>query len=126
VYSGYLHLAGKTAARRAIAGADVIPWRPSRGVYLIVEQGAHSPAALVDIEGIAGIWWHVGGPSPIADFPDNTGVQISYCFIDDDPLTVADRLRQPLAQRWAASTTKPLLAAPFYTLVPFEWRRYLP
>ena len=126
VYGAYLRLAGMIAARRAIAGADVIPWRPARGVYLIVEQGTRSPAPLVDIAGVAGIWWHQGGASPVPGFADNTGLQVTYCFLDEDPVETAQRLRRPLEQRWAAGEAVPLLAGPFYTLVPFEWNRYLP
>jgi hypothetical protein len=126
VYSGYFHLAGKVAARRAIAGADVIPWRPARGVYLIVEQGAPSPVPLADIDGIAGIWWHVGGKPPIAGFPDDSDLQVTYCFIDGDPIETAHRLRPVLRQRWSDDRVTPLLAAPFHVLVPFEWDRYLP
>jgi hypothetical protein len=126
VAANYFRLAGKIAARRAIAGADVIPWRPARGVYLIVEQGARSPAPLVDVAGVAGIWWHEGGTPPVADFPDNTGVQLTYCYLDDDPVAAAQRMRTPLERRWAEGGVVPLLAAPFYTVVPFEWRRYLP
>lgn len=126
IFAGYLELAGKIAAPRAVAGADVIPWRPSKGVYLIVEHGAQSPAPLVEIAGIAGIWWHVGGKPPIAGFADNTGLQVTYCFTDDDPIDTAHRLRPALEQRWTSSNVVPLLAAPFYTLIPFEWDRYLP
>jgi hypothetical protein len=126
VASGYFRLAGKVAARRAIAGADVIPWRPSRGIYLLVEQGTESPAPLVDVDGVAGIWWHRGGKPPDSDFPDNSGLQLSYCFLDADPVETAARLRRPLEQRWTSGKSQPWLAAPFYTLVPFEWQRYLP
>ena len=130
IHAGYFSLAGKIAARKAIAGADVIPWRPARGVYLIVEQGAQSPAALADVAGVAGIWWHKGGMPAAPPFDDkaadNGSVQVTYCFLDDDPVATAARLRQPLEQRWAAGEVIPFLAAPFYTLVPFEWDRYLP
>jgi hypothetical protein len=126
VYAGYLSLAGTIAARRAVAGADVIPWRPARGVYLVVEQGAQSPAPLVDIAGVAGIWWHQRGTSPEPGSTDDTGLQVTYCFTDEDPVETAQRLRRPLEQRWSAGEGVPLLAAPFYTLVPFEWNRYLP
>jgi hypothetical protein len=124
--SGYFHLAGKIAARRAFAGADVMPWRPTRGVYLLVEQGSESPASLVDVAGVAGIWWHVGGNSPSPEFPDHAGMQVTYCFLDDDPVEVANRMRGPLEARWGSRSVAPLLAAPFCTLVPFEWSRYLP
>jgi hypothetical protein len=126
VDSGYFRLAGKVAARRAIAGADVIPWRPARGVYLIAEQGAESPATLAKVAGVAGIWWHEGVTPPAPGFSDNAGMQLTYCFLDDDPLMTAERLRRPLEQRWAAGAVVPVFAAPFYTVVPFEWERYLP
>jgi hypothetical protein len=126
VASGYFWLAGKAAARRAIAGADVLPWRPTRGVYLLVEQGTASPAALIDVDGVAGVWWHAGGKPPSPDFTDNSGLQVSYCFLDEDPVATAARLLPALEQRWASGATVPLLAAPFHTLVPFEWDRYLP
>jgi hypothetical protein len=124
--SGYFSLAGKAANPSAVAGADVIPWRPTRGVYLLVEQGSESPAPLGTVEGVAGTWWHQGGPSPSPDFRDNTGLQVTYCFLDGDPVQTAERLLAPLRQRWAAGQSAPLLAAPFYTLVPFEWDRHLP
>jgi hypothetical protein len=126
VESGYFRLAGKVANPGAIAGADVIPWRPARGAYLILERGAESPAALTDIAGVAGIWWHQGGTPPVPDFPDNTGVQVTYCFLDGDPVEIAERLRRPLERRWASGNVVPLFAAPFYTVVPFEWERFLP
>jgi hypothetical protein len=126
VYANYFRLAGKAAARRAIAGADVIPWRPALGIYLLVERNPQSPAALVDVPGVAGVWWHTGDAPVRPEFPDNSGLQITYCFLDDDPVRTAERLRQPLEARWAKGDIEPLLAAPFYTLVPFEWTRYLP
>jgi len=126
VFAGYLNLVGKVAARRAIAGADVVPWRPSLGVYLIVEEGTQSPAAFADVDGVAGVWWHAGGEPPIAGLATNAGIQVAYCFLDDDPVKVAALLRPVLRQRWTSGQSVPLLAAPFYTLVPFEWERFLP
>ena len=126
VDANYFRLAGKVAARRAITGADVIPWRPALGVYLLVEQGSASPAPLVEVVGVTGIWWHRGGQSPAPGFADASGVQLSYCFLDQDPVESAERLRPTLEQRWQTEAVVPLLAAPFHTLVPFEWARYLP
>lgn len=126
VYANYLRLAGKVAARRAIVGADVIPWRPALGVYLLAEQGLASPAPLVEVAGVAGIWWHDGGRSPVSGFSDASGVRLSYCFLDEEPVETAERLRRTLERRWQAETVVPLLAAPFHTLVPFQWARYLP
>ena len=126
VQSGYFKLAGKVANPKAVAGADVIPWRPAKGVYLLVERGAESPAALTDIAGVAGIWWHEGGVSPVPGFADTADIQVTYCFLDDDPVVTAGRLRAVLERRWGEGRSVPLLAAPFHTVVPFEWSRFLP
>ena len=57
---------------------------------------------------------------------DNAGLQFTYCFLDDDPVETAARLHPALDARWAGGAVEPLLAAPFHTLVPHEWERYLP
>ena len=123
---GVFNVAGKVASPRAVVGADVIPWRPALGVYVLLEEGSASPEALVEVDGVAGIWWHEGirteTPGPI----DSRGRQLTYCYLDDDPVAVAERLRPPLEARWEGPDLNPLLAAPFHTLVPFEWGRHLP
>lgn len=124
---GYLtgNLAGKVAAPHAVAGADVIPWRPCHGVYLIFEHGQASPASLVDLPGVAGVWWYHGATAP--EFAsDSGGVQITYCYLDEDPVECAGALGDAMKARWASGDVKGLLAAPFYTLVPFDWTRHLP
>jgi hypothetical protein len=47
-------LDGTAAAPRVKVGADVLPWWPATGVYILVERGSASPAALVDIPGVVG------------------------------------------------------------------------
>jgi hypothetical protein len=85
-----------------------------------------SPAAMADVDGVAGIWWHEDGTPSATGFKDCRGVQVTYCFLDDDPVATALRLHRSLEERWASGKVVPLLAAPFHTLVPFEWDRYLP
>jgi hypothetical protein len=54
-------------------------------------------------------------------------LQITFLFLDDDPVAVAERIREPLLRRWeSTSDLVPLLAAPFHLVIPFEWERYLP
>jgi hypothetical protein len=53
-------------------------------------------------------------------------VQIAWCYLDDDPVDAARRLCPVLEKRWADARVVPLLAAPFHTIVPYEWDRYLP
>jgi hypothetical protein len=119
-------LAGKVAASAAVAGADVIPWRPSLGVYLIIENG-HAPVdALAEVAGVAGVWWYHGGVAPDPYGTDGRGRQITYCYLDDDPVATGERLGEAMRQRWAPGDVEGLLAAPFQTVVPFEWSRHLP
>ncbi len=119
-------LAGKVAAPHAVAGADVIPWRPARGVYLIIETGEVPADSLVEVPGVAGIWWYRGGVAPEPYSTDNSGMQMTYCYLDDDPVVTAERIGEHLQRRWASSDAVGLLAAPFHTLVPFDWSRYVP
>jgi hypothetical protein len=54
------------------------------------------------------------------------GQSLTYCFLDDDPLSTAERLAPVLTTRWGHGPAEPLLAAPFYPVVPHEWDRYVP
>ena len=125
---GYItaDLAGKIAAPRAVAGADVIPWRPAVGVYLMIERGEASPAPLADLPGVAGVWWYQGAKTPEPFGADSRGLQVTYCYLDADPVECAARLGEAMRERWASGAVEGLLAAPFYVLVPFDWDRHLP
>ena len=125
---------GKTAAPSAVAGADVLPWRPARGAYLLLELGAAAPDHLVEIDGVAGVWWAATDSEEIEARPwfgsltsNEEGVkQVSLCFIDGDPIDVARRIEPALEERWADGSVMPLLAAPFHTVITFEWDCHLP
>ncbi len=124
---GIFELVGKRATPRAVVGSDVLPWRPALGVYLLVEEGAAVPGGSVDVEGVAGAWWHRGLLTSTPFTIDRRGLQITFLFLDDDPVAVAERIREPLLRRWeSTSDLVPLLAAPFHVVIPFEWERYLP
>ena len=120
-------VAGRVAAPRARAGADVIPWRPARGAYLLVEEGGGAaPRDLVAVAGVAGAWWYTGtlGPAPFST--DHCDLRLTVCYLDDDPVAVAARLRQALDRRWRADRGRPLLAAPFHIPEPYAWDRFVP
>ena len=127
-------LHGKAAAPSAVAGADVLPWRPARGAYLLLELGAAAPDHLVEIDGVAGVWWATSDSEKIETRPwfssltsSDEGVkQVSLCFADGNPIDVAQRMQPVLEARWADGSVKPLLAAPFHTVVPYDWDRHLP
>jgi hypothetical protein len=128
---GYMtaNLAGTAAALRAVAGADVIPWRPALGVYLVIETGdaaRPSPAELVDVPGVAGVWWYDGALAPEPYGADSRGRQVTYCYLDEDPVAVAPQLGEAMRRRWSSGKIEGLLAAPFYAIAPFDWAQHLP
>jgi hypothetical protein len=120
-------LEGMAAAPRIKVGADVLPWWPAKGVYILVERGEEPAGHLLDVPGVGGAWW--GGAEPLEPpftTRDNGGLHISYLFLDDDPPDVARWLEPVLRQRWSDKAVEPLLAAPFHSLVAYDWDRYCP
>ena len=75
---------------------------------------------------MAGVWWYHGNLAPAPYATDTRGLQITYCYLDDDPVVTAERLAEAVRGRWASGALEGLLAAPFHTLVPFDWSRHLP
>jgi hypothetical protein len=115
------------AARRVAIGADVLPWWPARGVYVLVERGAAPASDLVALPGVAGAIWARAIPvDPCYVTADTAGLQITYCYLDEDPAQTGERLRGVLERRWADAGVVPLLAAPFHPVAPYEWDRHLP
>jgi hypothetical protein len=118
---------GTIAAPRIKVGSDVLPWWPAKGVYVLIEHGETPGSELIDVPGVGGVWWSSGLPmQPPYTTRSNAGLQLTYCFLDEDPVHTAVRLRPVLEKRWARSGIKPLLAAPFQPIVTFEWDRHLP
>jgi hypothetical protein len=120
-------LSGTLAAPRIKAGADVMPWWPARGVYVLIERGGQSHAELIDVPGVGGVWW--GGSLPMEAryaTAQIDGLQISYCFLDEDPAAAARQLRPVLEARWKRRSIEPLFAAPFHVLVAHQWERFVP
>ena len=78
----------------------MLPWWPIRGVYVLLETGASPPTHLIDVEGVAGVWSATSQSvdARLASAP--AGQTISYCFLDDDPVLTAKRLRPVLQKRW--------------------------
>ena len=126
VQRGVYDVANKVAAARIKAGADVLPWWPSRGVYLLLEQGDAPATDLLAVDGVAGVWSATSRGVDRTLAGAESGQQITYCFLDDDPVSTAQRLRPVLEKRWSATGIEPLLAAPFRLVVPYEWDRYVP
>jgi hypothetical protein len=126
VQRGVYDVQSKAAAARIKVGSDVLPWWPARGVYLLVEKGEAPSTDLLDVEGVGGIWSAASRGVDKSLASAKAGQQITYCFLDDEPVTAAERLRPVLQERWTGTDVEPLLAAPFHLVVPYEWDRYVP
>lgn len=120
-------LADRGAADGVLVGADVLPWRPMRGIYLLVERGQTAPPEdLQAVAGVAGAWSFVGSSTLHPRLAGVAGVTLTMCFLDDAPPAVAARLAARLARRWERGAITPLLAAPLEAVAPFAWERALP
>ncbi|MEY2473569.1 MAG: hypothetical protein QOK28_2898 [Actinomycetota bacterium] len=98
-----------------VVRAEVLPWRPNRGAYLIVSEDA---VDLPPIDGVAGVWRYVGGTFH-ERLADTRGRHLTVCYLDGEPAEVGAAITSALAQ-------PVLLGAPFAALTPFDWTRSLP
>jgi hypothetical protein len=125
------------ASPHALISPEVVPFRPHRGVVVIVEEPSradvaswlrwlhtdHHPAVLAT-PGVAGAWmygssgtWHLH-PSTQGD-PQYTTV----VYLDDDPLATTRALAPLLEERWQSDAVRPLFAGPLRTMIEWEaWR----
>jgi hypothetical protein len=108
VYGGPLPLVGLAAAPRVLVRAEVVPFRPARGVYVVVDSVDGGDAAarpdLTAVDGVAGAWTFAGD----AD-------RITVAWLDDDPVAVAERVGgvlDPDAVRHAG---------PYEAITPHQW-----
>ncbi len=124
-------LVAKSASARVLVGADVLPWRPARGVYLIVERvggpvetaPGHALDGLLDIEGVAGSWSYRGTTGRHERVDDADGLEVTVCYLDADPVELADPIGEHLVTHWAEGSMTPLLGAPFEVVQPWRWER---
>jgi hypothetical protein len=126
VERGVYGVTHKSAAPRVKVGADVLPWWPVTGAYLLAERGDGPADPLLDVDGVAGVWSATTLDVDAKLASAQGGQSITYCFLDDDPVATATRLQPVLTTRWEEGDIEPLLAAPFYPIVPNEWDRYVP
>jgi hypothetical protein len=126
VERGVYEIGCRAAAPRVKVGSDVLPWLPVRGAYVLVERGSAALSPLVEVEGVAGVWSALSRQVDANLASAQADQSITYCFLDDDPVATAQRLRPVLLARWAESNIEPLFAAPFFAVVPYEWDRYVP
>jgi hypothetical protein len=128
--SGPFVVTGMLVAPRVLVSADAVPYRPNRGVYVVVRDGtdgagdsedAALAAALVGADGVAGVWtfatstrfdhfaWHPGSKT------------ITVCYLDAEPLESAPELGE-LAGATVDDDLRPVVfAGPLETITPWHW-----
>jgi hypothetical protein len=121
------------AAPHALISAEVVPFRPHRGIVLIVEEPAadrpnewlqwlhaeHYPALLAT-PGTAGAWTF-GSSSAWKGRGFRTDAQyITVVYLDDDPLATTAALAPLIEERWRSSAVRPVFTGPMRTMISWE------
>ena len=123
------------ASRRALISPEVVPFRPHRGVFLILEEPAeagllddwlkwlhtdHVPE-LLDIEGTAGAWIYGSVQTWQLKPGTDTGPQYAtVVYLDKDPLMTTERLASVVRKRWSSGAVRPLFAGPLRTMIRWD------
>jgi hypothetical protein len=122
------------SAPHALISAEVVPFRPHRGILLIVEEptdgrsndwlqwlhAEHYPALLA-APGTAGAWTF--GSTTAWQIPRGWRTDHQYItvvYLDDDPLTVTDSLAPLIEERWRSAAVRPVFAGPLRTMISWE------
>ncbi len=117
---------------------EALPWRPSTGIYVVVDDVSPDadPDALdrwisttttdevprmLAVDGVAGAW-SFASSSRYRDPRWSTGrSRITVLWLDDDPVATAERLAPTLASRWPDGPVTPALAGPLCRIEPGQW-----
>nr|WP_231969276.1 MULTISPECIES: hypothetical protein [unclassified Mycobacterium] len=127
------------SAPHALISAEVVPFRPHRGVVLIVEEpvdgrrpdgwlqwlhAEHHPALLAT-PGTAGAWTF-GSSTGWSHLPRGWSTEFQYItvvYLDADPLTTTAALAPSIEDRWRSGAVRPSFAGPLRSMVNWEaWR----
>ncbi|MBW0016662.1 MAG: hypothetical protein JO236_03825 [Mycobacterium sp.] len=120
---------------QAHVSAEVVPFRPHRGVLLIVEEPTHGHPdqwlqwlhsehnpALLSTPGTAGAWTF-GTTTTWKRLPRGWRADphyITVVYLDDNPLAVTRALAPIVAERWRSSAVRPAFAGPLRTMISWE------
>ncbi len=125
--SGPFVVSGTAAAPRVLVSAEAVPYRPNRGVYVVVREGTSSASdadlaeALLAHDGVAGVWTFATDSRFDRHGWRAADKTITVCYLDAAPLTLASRLGQ-VAQDVSDAPGRPVLfSGPFETITPWSW-----
>ncbi len=86
VQRGVYRVENRHSAPAVTVGADVLPWLPVKGVYLLLEEGeavADASEQLLKVPGVAGVWTAESEPTGFSTAAE--GQRIHFCYLTGDP-----------------------------------------
>ena len=126
------------AAPQALISPEVVPFRPHRGVLVIVEEPAgyniaqwlqwlhtdHVPE-LLSVPGVAGAWMF-GTTSTWRTPPRWVGATqyVTVVYLDEEPVATSASLAPLVEKRWWSGEVQPAFAGPLRTMI--EWEAWPP
>lgn len=141
-YRGALRLLEAHAAPRVLISPEVVPFRPHRGIYLVVDEPTDPdrPAQdaylqerhrkllpeLMSVPGVAGAWSFATTPAIRRAMFTEGDYRMTICYLDDEPAEVAARLGPLMADWEADEPIRVVLAAPFQSMVRWDWDQFGP
>jgi hypothetical protein len=142
-YVGALRLLEAHAAPRALVSAEVVPFRPNRGIYLVVEEPVEGTepevhdaylqrrhveilSGLVEVPGVAGAWTFATTPSIRRPSFTKGAFHMTLCYLDDEPAAVGERLGAFIGRASEGAPMRIVFAAPFESMMRWEWERFGP
>jgi ketosteroid isomerase-like protein len=119
------------AAPRIQISAAAVPYRPNRGVYVVVGDGVALACSgapletLLGVDGVAGVWVFGASGSRARSARPGGGrpleSDVLVCYLDDDPSVVAPAIDGHLSSVWESTGVSPDFAGPFETIAPWSW-----
>jgi hypothetical protein len=128
-FSGPLRVLDTAVAPRALIAAEAVPYRPNRGVYVVVEEPvdrvrldehtrwlhAEHHATLLAVPGVVGLWTFTTSPA-FREHPWDPGHRrVTVVWLDDAPLAVAPRLHA------RDDVVNVAFAGPLEAIAPWQW-----
>ena len=123
------------ASPRVLIGAEVVPFRPHRGVVVILEEPSgddiaagwlhwlhtdHYPAVLAT-PGVAGVWMYRSTDTwTLHPMTQGSPQHTTVIYLDADPVSTTKALAPRLQERWASTGVRPLFAGPLRTMVQWD------
>jgi hypothetical protein len=117
--TGPFRVTDAAAAPRVLVSAAAVPFRPHRGVYVVVEDlaAARDDAdVLLSDPGVAGVWTFATNPDLTSRRWSAGARRVIVAWLDDEPLAVAARVSPAVARRTGVE-----FAGPFETITPWVW-----